>query len=54
MAKNATDMNLPGWKLHPLEGVLLGHYAVTVNGNWRLTFMFEGEVAILVDYRNYH
>ena len=49
VAKNATDMNLPGWKLHPLEGVLLGHYAVTVNGNWRLTFMFEGEDAILVD-----
>ena len=54
VAKNAVDMNLPGWKLHPLEGSLQGHYAVTVNGNWRLTFMFEGEDSILVDYQDYH
>ena len=54
VAKNALDMNLPGWKLHPLEGALHGHYAVTVNGNWRLTFMFEGEDTILVDYQDYH
>ena len=54
VAKNALDMNLPGWKLHPLEGALQGHYAVTVNGNWRLTFMFDGEDTILVDYQDYH
>ena len=28
--------------------------AVSVNGNWRLTFAFEGEDAILVDYQDYH
>ena len=54
VAKNALDMNLPGWKLHPLEGEFHGHYAVTVNGNWRLTFMFEGEDTTLVDYQDYH
>ena len=53
-AKNASDMNLPGWKLHALEGVLKGHFSVTVNGNWRMTFMFENENAILVDYQDYH
>jgi proteic killer suppression protein len=47
-------MNLPGWRLHPLEGELAGHYSVTVNGNWRMTFMFDGEDAILVDYQDYH
>jgi len=54
LAKSADDMNLPGWKLHPLQGTLAGHYSVWVNGNWRLTFMFKGENAVLVDYRDYH
>jgi len=27
---------------------------VSVSGNWRLTFSFEGEDAILVDYQDYH
>jgi toxin HigB-1 len=27
---------------------------VWVNGNWRLTFAFEGEDAVLVDYQDYH
>jgi proteic killer suppression protein len=48
------DMNAPGWKLHALSGKLDGHWAVTVNGNWRLTFRFEGTDAILVDYQDYH
>ena len=47
-------MNIPGWRLHELQGTLLGHFAVTVNGNWRMTFMFEAENAILVDYQDYH
>jgi len=47
-------MNIPGWGLHPLSGSLAGHYSVTVNGNWRMTFTFEGEDAVLVDYQDYH
>jgi len=47
-------MNLPGWKLHPLSADLTGHWAVWVSGNWRLTFVFEGEDAVLVDYQDYH
>jgi proteic killer suppression protein len=53
-ATEPADMNLPGWRLHPLSGSLSGHYAVTVNGNWRLTFRFEGGDAVLVDYQDYH
>lgn len=53
-AKRPDDMNAPGWKLHPLTGNLAGHYAVTVNGNWRMTFTFDGEDAELVDYLDYH
>jgi proteic killer suppression protein len=48
------DMNLPGWKWHSLKGALAGHWAVSVSGNWRMTFTFEGEDAVLVDYRDYH
>ena len=53
-ARGPKDMNAPGWKLHPLRGSLEGHWAVSVSGNWRLTFMFEGQDAILVDYQDYH
>lgn len=53
-AKRADDMNAPGWRFHPLIGNCAGHYSVTVNGNWRLTFAFENENAELVDYLDYH
>ena len=53
-AKSAADMDAPGWDLHALSGDLRGHWAIKVNANWRITFTFEGEDAILVDYRDYH
>ncbi len=48
------DMDVPGWKLHSLRGGLEDHWSVWVNGNWRLTFAFEGDDAVLVDYQDYH
>ncbi len=53
-AKVPSAMNIPGWGLHPLRGELADHWSVKVNGNWHLTFCFEGEDAILVDYQDYH
>ena len=53
-SKSASDMDAPGWGLHPLRGELKHHWAVKVSGNWRLTFAFEGEHVILVDYHDYH
>lgn len=53
-ASSPQDMNVPGWKLHPLKGAEKAHWSVWVNGNWRLTFLFEGEDAVLVDYQDYH
>lgn len=50
-ARMANDMNVPGWKLHPL---FAGRWSVWVNGNWRMRFEFEGEDAILVNYKDYH
>ena len=53
-ATSPADMNMPGWRLHPLSDNLSGHWSVTVNGNWRMTFMFEATDAVLVDYQDYH
>lgn len=53
-AKGPRDMNLPGWRLHTLKGSLRGHWAVWVDQNWRMTFRFEHEDAVLVDYQDYH
>lgn len=48
------DMNLPAYKLHKLIGQEDGVWSVWVNGNWRVTFQFEGDDAVLIDYRDYH
>ena len=53
-ARSAGDMDLPGWRWHALKGGLKGHWAVFVEKNWRVTFTFEGEDAVLVDYQDYH
>jgi len=47
-------MDVPSWEFHPLKGNLSSHYAVKVNGNWRLTFRFTGNDAEVVDYQDYH
>lgn len=48
------DMNLPGYQFHRLTGNRKGSYAVSVTGNWRITFRFDGEDAIDVDLEDYH
>ena len=53
-ATRPEHMNVPGWRHHKLSRDLAGHWAVRVDGNWRLTFAFDGEDAILVDYQDYH
>ena len=54
VSRKPEQMNVPGWRFHALKGDLKGHWSVWVNGNWRMIFAFEGEDAILVDYRDYH
>jgi proteic killer suppression protein len=48
------DMALPGLRLHPLKGSQKGRWAVSVSGNWRVTFSFAGKDADEVDYEDYH
>jgi proteic killer suppression protein len=54
VATVAQDMDAPGNKLHRLEGELAHHWAVSVSGNWRLAFSFDGEDVIFVDHQDYH
>jgi toxin HigB-1 len=49
-----TDMDLPGFRLHPLKGELKGFWAVTVRANWRVVFRFADHDALDVDYVDYH
>ena len=53
-SRTPQDMDLPGFRLHPLAGEMRGHYAVSVSGNWRVTFKFEDGHAADVDYTDYH
>lgn len=54
VAKIPNDMNVIGWNLHSLSGNLANHWAVSVNGNWRVTFKLENGHAEIVDYQDYH
>ena len=53
-ATDIADMDLPGWRLHPLKGKDKGRHAIWVSGNWRMTFEFENGDAYVVDYEDYH
>ena len=53
-AKAPDDMNLPGFRLHPLKGDLKGLWAVTVRANWRIVFRIAGGHAADVDLIDYH
>lgn len=53
-AESPEQMNLPGYRLHQLKGDRQGQWAVSVSGNWRLVFVFEGEDATDVDLVDYH
>ena len=48
------DMNLPGYGFHHLKGNRRGSFAVSVSGNWRITFRFDGGDAIEVNLEDYH
>jgi proteic killer suppression protein len=47
-------MNSPGFRFHSLIGNRKGSYSVTVTGNWRITFRFDGEDAIDLNLEDYH
>ncbi|PIP38478.1 MAG: hypothetical protein COX19_12535 [Desulfobacterales bacterium CG23_combo_of_CG06-09_8_20_14_all_51_8] len=48
------DMDLPGLGLHPLKGNRKGTWAVTVSGNWRITFKIQTGDTFDINYEDYH
>lgn len=48
------QLNIPGLYLHPLKGGRKGEWAMSVSGNWRMTFRFEGEDVTDVNLEDYH
>jgi proteic killer suppression protein len=53
-ARAAADMDMPGFRLHPLKGERKGRWSVTVRANWRVIFRFADRDAFDVDYLDYH
>ena len=52
--KRTQRNSLPGYRLHQLKSNRAGTWSVTVSGNWRVTFSFEGEDAFDVNLEDYH
>lgn len=53
-APTVTALDLPGFKLHRLQGQQAGRWSIWINGNWRITFAFHDGDATLLDYEDYH
>jgi len=53
-ATKVQDMNLPGLRLHPLKGKRKGIWSVTVDASTRVTFGFDAEDVVDVNYEDYH
>lgn len=53
-ATSVQDMDIPGFRLHPLTGGDKGRWSIWVNGNWCMTFEFRDGNAYMLDYEDYH
>jgi len=54
VASAPAQLDIPGWRLHALSGDRAATWSLTVTGNWRLTFIFEGQDVILLDLEDCH
>ena len=48
------DLDIPGYRLHPLKGDRKGIWSISVSGNWRITFEFTDGNVYVIDYEDYH
>ncbi len=53
-AAHIEDMEIPGFRLHPLKGDRKGLWSISVSGNWRITFEFQDGNAYVLNYEDYH
>lgn len=54
VASEVRDLDAPGLRLHQLKGRRKGQWAVDVDRNWRITFVFDGRNCAEVNYEDYH
>jgi toxin HigB-1 len=52
--RRGPNAGLPGFRLHPLRGDLVGYWSITVRTNWRIIFRFEEGDAADVGFVDYH
>lgn len=48
------DMDIPGFRLHPLKGDKKGRWSISVSGNWRITFEFRDGNVYVINYEDCH
>lgn len=53
-ARKTSDIDLPGYRLHPLRGDLRGMWSISISRNWRIIFHFEDGDVYDVDLVDYH
>ena len=53
-AETIEELDIPGYRLHPLTGNLKGLWSIRVTGNWRIVFSFENGEASDIDLIDYH
>jgi len=53
-ATEPAHLDIPGFGLHPLKGDLVGYWSVSLSGNWRIIFRFDGVHVCDVNLIDYH
>lgn len=53
-ARTPQDLDLPGYRLHPLKGGMKGFWSISISANWRIVFRFEDGDVYDVDLIDYH
>ncbi|MYH47982.1 MAG: peptidase [Gammaproteobacteria bacterium] len=54
VASIPSDLDLPGYRLHPLKGSLAGFWSISITRNWRIVFRMDDGDAYEVDLVDYH
>ena len=53
-AKELSDIDAHGFNLHRLKGDRYNEWAISVSGNWRITFRFAKGEVLDVNLEDYH
>jgi proteic killer suppression protein len=54
VAETIDELEIPGYRLHPLTGDRKGFWSIRVTGNWRIVFRFADGAVRDVDLTDYH